>query len=188
MRSKLNLRDSLEALADLLGKLVRQKRLATELPEVKGVLRIEVEEGSRRWIHWEGPNCVTHRGREAIAKILTEGDVNWRLKEFRFGTGLHEGTLNDPGDPSACDQGLEDQKFTKDIAEYVYQELVACGEENIPTAVEYKVVMEYEEANGYAYTEAGLFCSNGVMFAVETFPQVVKNSDRRITWYWKIQY
>ena len=59
------------------------------------------------------------------------------------------------------------------------------------TSVKFTVVVEKAEGNGtgtVAYTEAGLFCSDSTMFARETFPAIVKNSTRRVTFEWSILF
>jgi hypothetical protein len=106
------------------------------------------------------------------------------------GHDLTSGNILIPVAPQVGDTSLIDSAdtFAKQIGtEFNYQ-----GFNPVDNSVMFQIVMEKEEANGsagtVAYTEAGLFSQNGTMFARETFPAIVKNANRRITFQWIILF
>ena len=92
--------------------------------------------------------------------------------------------------PVVSDTGLIDTTnvFSKPIStNFAYQ-----GTAPVDNSIQFQIVLEKSEGNGttgtIAYTEAGLFTANGSLFARETFPAIVKNANRRITFQWIILF
>ena len=159
----------------------------------KGKVRVYVEEDGKESVVWEDPNLIVDLGRKVLTHLLAEADSNFKVSSIGLGTKGHDLINNDilvPIAPTVSDIGLIDVDtiFTKDIStSFAYQ-----GTNPVDNAVQFQIVLEKTEANGAtgttAYTEAGLFTSNGSLFARETFPAIVKNANRRITFQWIILF
>lgn len=156
----------------------------------KGRVKIFIEEDGEEYLAHEGDNLIVKLARPAMAKLIAEADSNYKVVTFKIGIKGHD--LGPPEDittpiaPSTTDTDLIDTSpFSKAIASYSY--LPALD----PTSVQFVTVLEKAEANGSGsvnYTEAGLFMFNGEMYARETFPAIVKNSTRKVTFYWQILF
>lgn len=135
---------------------------------------------------------IVDDGRKVLTHLLASADAAYKVSSISLGTKGHELTTGDiltPVPPLVSDTNLIDLAtvFQKDIGtNFTYQ-----GFNPNDTSVQFQAVLEKAEANGtgtIAYTEAGLFTTNGLMFARETFPAIVKNANRRITFQWVIQF
>jgi hypothetical protein len=142
---------------------------------------------------WQAPviahekhNLIVNGARKALAHLIAEAPANYRITQFKLGTGGHGVDILTPVSPTINDTDLETPVFTKNISSFQY---LPSGAE---TSVEFTIVVDLAEANGggvVAYTEAGLLCADGVtLFARETFPAVVKNANRRISFIWSILF
>jgi len=156
----------------------------------QGSVRAVIEEDGREWVAHEKCNLIVNLARPAMAGLLAEADTNYVLDTFKIGTQGHvlapvEDTLT-PVSPSVTDTSLIDvSPFSKSIGSFSYLPILS------PTSVQFVTIIEKAEANGggtVTYTEAGLFMNNGSMFARETFPAIVKNVNRKVTFYWSILY
>lgn len=155
----------------------------------RGRVRCFVEENGVKTLAHEKSNLIVNGARKALAHLCGEASVSYRLDSFKLGTGGHApGDILTPVSPTVTDADLETSFFTKGISHGSDVYLPTPPDE---TSIMFTVVVEKFEGNGtgtVAYTEAGLFCQNGTMFARETFPAIVKNSTRRITFEWSILF
>lgn len=160
----------------------------------KGQVKVFVEENGETQMVWDDPNLIVDMGRKVLTHLLAEADQSFKVTEIRLGTmghNLETNSLLEPIAPVPADIGLIDNTasvFSKPIgADFVYQ-----GYNPDDSSVMFQIILEKTEANGetgtVAYTEAGLFTQNGSMFARETFPAIVKNANRRITFQWVISF
>lgn len=156
----------------------------------RGSVRAVIEENGIEWVAHEQSNLIVNLARPAMAALLAEADTDYVVNTFKIGTQGH--TLGPPEDiltpisPTVTDTSLIDgSPFSKSISSFSY---LPGGN---PTSVQFVSVLEKAEANGsgsVTYTEAGLFMDGGNMFARETFAAIVKNSARKVTFYWKVLY
>lgn len=156
----------------------------------RGCVKIFIKEDGDEYLAHEDDNLIVKLARPAMAHLIAEADSNYKVVTFKIGTKGH--VLGPPEDittpvaPSVTDTGLIDTSpFSKAISSFSY---LPVGD---PTSVQFISVLEKSEANGSGsvnYTEAGLFMFNGDMYARETFPAIVKNSSRKITFYWQILF
>lgn len=160
---------------------------------MKGAVKIYVEELGVNTLVWDDPNLIVDGARKALTHLIAAGDANYKVSTIKLGTKGHNlttGNLLDPVAPKVSDTGLIDTTTA-------YAETISSSGNGITyqgtgdTSVKFSVVLEKTEGNGtgtVAYTEAGLFCANGTLFARETFPAIVKNANRRITFEWTILF
>ena len=137
----------------------------------------------------EKTNLIVNLARKALAHLVAEGEGVYVVNTFKLGTQGHSGTdILTPVDPTVTDTGLIDgAPFSKAITTLEY---LPVGNE---TSVKFTIPVEKAEANGggggsVAYTEAGLFSTNGNLFARETFPAIVKNANRKVTFEWTLLF
>jgi hypothetical protein len=155
----------------------------------KGNVLAIIEEGDRRWIAHEKYNMIVNLARPAMSALLAEADTDYIVDTFKIGTQGHDLVTPDiltPVSPSVTDTDLIDgSPFEKAIDHYNYLPILS------PTSVQFVAILEKAEGNGtgtVTYTEAGLWMAGGNMFARETFPAIVKNSSRKVTFYWSILF
>lgn len=145
--------------------------------------------------HHFKPNLIVKTARNALANLIADPaqSANYSIATMRFGLdGQDGGDPLVPVAPLPLDTDLYDSYYSHTVvpaSEVSYEPIDA------PTAVRFTVTMT--EALGNAtpdptvakvYTEAGLFCANGDLFARETFPSLVKTDSRRITFEWLILF
>lgn len=157
---------------------------------LKGNVKCFIEEDGVVTLHHEKSNLIVNGARKALAHLIAEVPTIYRIDYFKLGTGGHVvGDILTPISPTINDVALEEEVFSKAINHGDDTYLPTPPAE---TSVKFTVVLEKAEGNGtgtVAYTEAGLFCNDGVtMFARETFPAIVKNSTRRVTFEWSILF
>lgn len=155
-----------------------------------GSVRAVIEEDGRSWVAHEKHNLIVNDARPAQAHLLAEADSDYQATIFKIGTKGHD--LGPPEDtdspiaPTMTDSSLIDTSpFSKAIGSFSYLPVVN------PTSVQFVTSIEKTEANGAGsviYTEAGLFLTNGDMFARETFKGITKTASRKVTFYWQILY
>jgi hypothetical protein len=158
--------------------------------EYRGKVKAVIEEDGVEFVAHENNNLIVHSASPAMAGLLAEADSDYVVSTFKIGTKGHDlGPPEDimsPVSPSITDTALIDTSpFSKAIASFSY---LPVGD---PTSVQFVTVLEKAEANGsgsVTYTEAGLFMVGGNMYARETFQALVKNSSRKITFYWQILF
>lgn len=156
----------------------------------KGSVRVVIEEDGVERIAHEKHNLIVNSARPAQAHLLAEADSNYQVTVFKIGTKGHDlgppEDTNSPIAPTMTDTSLIDTSpFSKAIGSFSYLPVVD------PTSVQFVTSIEKTEANGSGsviYTEAGLFLSNGDMFARETFKGITKTASRKVTFYWSILY
>ncbi|QJT71166.1 hypothetical protein GR11A_00129 [Vibrio phage vB_VcorM_GR11A] len=160
--------------------------------QLRGSVECIIEENGVEEVVHHNPNIIVTLGAKALAHLLGEGDVNYKMASFQLGTQGHSGSdITSPVAPTAADTALADtaNTFSKNFnipADITY---LPAGTE---TRVQFNLAVEKTEGNAgtgsRAYTEAGLFLANGTMFARETFPAVVKTDQRRIVFRWTILF
>lgn len=136
---------------------------------------------------------IVDDGRKVLTHLLAQADPGYKVSKIELGTKGHDltsGNILTPIPPQLTDHTLVDTTdvFSKPIdTNYVYQGLSPQD-----SSVMFSIVLEKTEANGItgttAYTEAGLLTENNTLFARETFPAIVKNANRRITFQWVVLF
>ena len=166
-----------------------QTQSIEDILTLKGSVKCWIEEDGVKTLHHEKSNLIVNGARKALAHLIAEAAAIYRIDYFKLGTGGHApGDILTPVSPTITDSNLEELAFTKAIDHLNDIYLPTPPAE---TSVKFTVVVEKAEGNGtgtVAYTEAGLFCSDSTMFARETFPAIVKNSTRRVTFEWSILF
>lgn len=157
---------------------------------LRGSVSCWIEEDGVKTLHHEKSNLIVNGARKALAHLIGEVPAQYRIDYFKLGTGGHApGDILTPVSPTINDTALEAEAFSKAIDHGNDTYLPAPPAE---TSVKFTVVVEKAEGNGtgtVAYCEAGLVCGDGTtLFARETFPAIVKNSTRRITFEWSILF
>ncbi len=137
----------------------------------------------------EKTNLIVNLARKSLAHLVAEGEGVYVVNTFKLGTMGHSGSdILTPVDPTVTDTTLTDPSpFSKVIPTLEY---LPVGNE---TSVKFTIPVEKAEANGaggaaVAYTEAGLFSTNGNLFARETFEAIVKNANRKVTFEWTLLF
>lgn len=152
----------------------------------KGAVKAFVEEDGVLNKVWDDPNVIVNGARRALSYLVATAEDNFKITTMRFGTGGHvQGDILIPISPSASDPALENEAYSKVITTWFFEP------EAVETSVRFQVTLEKSEANGAGvvpYTEAGLYCANGTLFARETFPAIVKNSNRRVIFDWTLMF
>lgn len=154
---------------------------------IRGNVKITVQDEERgEYLHFNDHNIIVYGARKVMAHLLAEAPTANVIYKLQLGTGGHGVDILTPIAPSRSDTTLEEPFVSvQPPAGRVYQPV---GDEN---EVKFSFVLGKEEGNGtgaVAYTEAGLFTSGSVMFARETFPALIKNSTRQITFEWTIVF
>ncbi len=136
---------------------------------------------------------IVDDGRKVLTHLLAEADAGYKVSKIVLGTKGHDlltGNILNPIPPQLTDHALVDTTdvFARDIdINFQYQ-----GVSPQDSSVMFSAVMEKTDANGStgttAYTEAGLLTANNTLFARETFPAIVKNANRKITFQWVILF
>jgi hypothetical protein len=187
----MNLNKIIRMLSKYGGKLSYLEYIIRDVfQKPRGSVRAVIEENGISWVAHEQNNLIVNLARPAMAGLLAEADTDYVVDNFKIGTQGH--TLGPPEDivtpvaPAVTDTSLIDvSPFSKAISSFSY---LPGG---TPTSVQFVSVLEKSEANGsgsVTYTEAGLFMNGGNMFARETFAAIVKNSSRKVTFFWVILF
>ena len=163
-------------------------RLEDQIIQLKGRVRAWViEDGQAPVLAHEKNNLIVQGARKALANLIAEAPAPYIVSSMHWGTAGHQGQdILTPVPPTINDVQLNVDAFQKSIQSFTY--LPTPPNE---TSVQFNCTMEKIEGNGsgvVAYTEAGLFCTNGIMFARETFPAIVKNSARKVIFEWVILF
>lgn len=181
-----NLKDRVNSKADF---LLSEVHSLTDNFQLKGSVKCFVEEDGVVTLHHEKHNLIVNGARKALAHLIGEASSIYRVDTFKLGTGGHmPGDILTPISPTVTDTDLELPAFTKAIDHGADTYLPTPPAE---TSIMFTVAIEKYEGNGsgiVAYTEAGLATANGTLFARETFPAIVKNSSRRVTFQWSILF
>lgn len=155
---------------------------ADENREVRGHVRVLIEENGKTWFHHAKHNLIVNTARKTMAHLVAEGGSTYVISTMHWGTKGHSGTdILTPITPTITDTGLIEDVYQKAIGSFEYLPV------GVETSVKFTTVLEKTEGNGtgtVAYTEAGMFSANATMFARETFPAIIKNASRRIIFEW----
>lgn len=154
---------------------------------VRGNVKITVQDDVRgEFVHFDAHNIIVYGARKVMSHLLAEAPNANVINKLQLGTGGHGVDILTPVAPSRSDITLEEPIVSVQPPSGVVFQPV--GDEN---EVKFAFVLGKEAGNGtgaVAYTEAGLFTSANVMFARETFPALIKNSTRQITFEWTIVF
>lgn len=181
-----NLQDKVKSKNDF---ILSQLHVVEDSIILKGSVKCFIEENGETTLHHEKHNLIVNGARKALAHLIGQATAIYRVDTFQLGTGGHlPDDILTPVSPTITDVALEASAFSKviDHGNDVYNP--APPNE---TAIMFTVIVEKYEGNGtgiVAYTEAGLFTQNGTLFARETFPAIVKNSSRKVTFQWSILF
>ena len=141
-------------------------------------------------------NLIVKLARNALANLIADPSesANYSIATMRFGLdGQDGGDPLVPVAPLPLDTGLYSSFYSHTLVPASEVSYEPIGD---PTAVRFTVTLTEGVANHavdpspstQVYTEAGLFCANGDLFARETFPSLVKTDSRRITFEWLILF
>ena len=166
------------------------EEIKDQVSGIRGSVKCFVEDGDGVvTLHHEKHNLIVNGARKALAHLIAQRPADYEIDTFELGTGGHvSGDILTPVSPTILDTDLEIPAFTKAIDHLVDVYLPTSPNE---TSVKFTIVVEKAEGNGsgtVAYCEAGLFCANTTLFARETFPAIVKNSTRKVTFEWSILF
>lgn len=138
---------------------------------IKGRVKIAAydQNGALIWGS-QGDNLVVNLGRESAAKMAATGDSQYQFASVSFGTS------DTPPSPS-------DTTITGAIDK-------AATSITNPTFNTVEVVAELgtTEGNGTTFTEVGLMCDNGDLYARRVFGSFAKTSASRLVVTWTIQF
>ena len=152
---------------------------------MKGFVKIfTCKVGQDKVLHCAKSNLVVNSSREIIANLVQSGGTStYRIQEFKGGSGIHGGSVSNPGPPDIDDTDLQIVRFTGSIDGYTifgspYDHLVTID-----------FSMGTGDGNGFTYTEFGLFTDTGapdLMFSEITFPGIPKDNTVEIFGEWTI--
>lgn len=181
-----NLKDKVNSKADF---VLSETHTFEESFTLRGNVKCWIEEDGIKTLHHEKSNLIVNGARKALAHLIGQATSTYKIDLFKLGTGGHlPDDILTPVSPTITDTGLEAMAFSKAIDHSADAYLPTPPAE---TSIKFTIVVEKYEGNGsgiVAYTEAGLFCASGVLFARETFPAIVKNSSRRVSFEWSILF
>lgn len=155
----------------------------------RGIFSLKVFEEGKLVDHYTDNNLVVNDAQSimahAIASVIS-GDSTYQVKSIALGQGHHVvGDILTPTTPVQTETALEDEQFRRTI------QAVSFPSEG--DRVTFEATIEQAEANGSGstyYTEAGLFSDNppDLMFAIKSFPAMVKNNLREFFFEWTIVF
>lgn len=164
----------------------------TTPPKGRVTIWYEDEDGVKKEHQQLRPNTLTNHARRALAHLVYDADEDYKITTFKISDGGHQMTPTEdiliPVEPSSSDTDLANTaKFTKEITQIGYEP------DSFHTAIRFTIPVERVEGNAdhpdpTVYTEAGLFLSNGDLFARHTFTAILKTNSRRITFEWLLLF
>ena len=142
--------------------------------EPKGILTIweeSIGDLEKKVILRKG-NVFTNVAKQIVCDYLGKASTYTGMDHFALGTGVTAA--------SATDTSLEVERYREAIDSFSRSGQVGT----------YTTVIDYGEANGYSYTEAGLFnqSSGGQMAARTVFSPRTKTASVKWTVEWKLYY
>lgn len=152
--------------------------IISKVNKPKGRVKIFIDEGGARRLHFDGPNLVVLGASSILANLVATGNGAYLLDTIKIGTGSTGSVLT--SDVSLVDSAPE----VLTLSSYSIDELT-------PGNVTFSFTMGTGVGNGGGskiYNEAGLFSNGGVMFAREIFTNLEKTNTRSITWQWTISF
>lgn len=136
---------------------------------LRGVFSMRVIDRSGRVIReYSDHNMIVNSAREALARLVSEGDPAKRIT--RFAVGISDET------PTPTDT----------IITGMYRNAIAGHEFPEPGVVKFKWQLGYDEANGMNIVEYGLLCEDDSLFARKTREAIYKASDIAFDGEWSI--
>ena len=173
---------------------------------MRGHVRILVEDEVKgSYIHFDDHNIIVNGAKTVMAAMIAKGDSSYKISGLELGDGHVSGDILNPSAPSASDTGLGHQVPQPGAGgTTIPYTWIAVGDNYYPkslvpgvTTAKFTFVLAKTAGNGkgtgtVAYTEAGLWAvaapgeSGATLFALETFPALIKNSSRQITFEWSI--
>lgn len=164
-----------------------KEELCSRVLSLKGRVKILVEEGGVSRVHFDDKNLIVNGAKPVMAHLLGAAPSNYVLSKLQLGTeGNVDGDIMTPLTPDVADFELHDASpITVNIASVEYLPV------GVESSVLFRFILAKADGNGSGikvYTEAGLFTTSDIMFAVENFPALVKNADRKITIEWTIAF
>lgn len=181
--------DKVNALDTNAGALVSSVQSSVDL---RGNVRIIVDdEKLGRYVHFDQHNIIVNGAKGVMASLLANGYASYPIWGLAVGLGDPSWDIINPPAPQASTTGLVSQT-------YYVKEPSSRTVVDSKTAKFTFVLAQNEGNGGYdggqarAYTEAGLYAyaapsqSGSVLFAYETFPALIKNNTRQITFEWSI--
>lgn len=136
---------------------------------LRGVFSMRVIDRSGMVIReYRDHNMIVNSAREALAKLVSEGDPSKCIS--RFAVGIND----EPPTP------------TDTIITGMYRNAIVVHEFPEPGVVKFKWQLGYEEANGMNIVEYGLLCEDDSLFARKTREAIYKASDIAFDGEWSI--
>jgi len=170
---------------------------------MRGHVRILVEDDVKgSYIHFDDHNIIVNGAKTVMAAMIAKGDSSYKISGLELGIGHQSGDILNPSAPQANETALG-TPVGNGSASHTW---IAVGDNYYPkslvpgvTTAKFTFVLAKGNGNGptggsgvVAYTEAGLWAvaapgeSGATLFALETFPALIKNNSRQITFEWSI--
>lgn len=171
--------------------------------KMRGHVRILVDDEEKgSYVHFDDHNIIVNGAKTVMAAMIAKGDSSYKISGLELGIGHQGGDILNPSAPQASDTALGNSVANGDVP-YTW---VAVGDNYYPKSLvpgvntaKFTFVLAKTNGNGptngsgvVAYTEAGLWAvaapteSGATLFALETFPALIKNNSRQITFEWSI--
>lgn len=165
---------------------------AQEFVKLRGNVRIIVDDEEKgRYVHFDDHNIIVNGAKNIMANQIAYGSTLRAIKGLALGKGRSGWDILNPPAP--------DVNQTELFEEVIFLTPTTQGGISvIDGTAKFTFILEKGQGNGsydgggtVAYTEAGLYAvgaptASGVLFAYETYPALVKNSTRQITFEWSI--
>lgn len=161
---------------------------------MRGHVRILVDDDARgSYVHFDDHNIIVNGAKKVMAAMIAKGDSSYKISGLELGIGHVSGDILNPSAPQASETELGTSLNPRTW--------IAVGDNYTPKDLnnngiaKFTFVLSKSAGNGdgvVAYTEAGLWAvavpgqSGATLFALETFPALIKNSSRQITFEWSI--
>lgn len=140
--------------------------------------KVEYRDGGEEIIGF--PNTILRKGREAIAKSLTNdigAAYDFYISRMIFGDGGTQGGVI---------------KFVSTNRNGLFgltranKPVISSISQSSPTQAVFTSVISFSEANGYSLNEMALVMNTGDLYSMATFPDLNKTEQLQITFNWGI--
>lgn len=129
-----------------------------------------IDRRGNRFIYFT-PNIITYEARQVMAHALV-GETDYMVTTMAFGS--------DNTAASRGDTALVAQTYTKSVGTPTFP-LVASQEIG---QVLFTVLLDFDEANGDTFQEAGLLAANSSLVARQVHSSVTKDSNFQLEYRW----
>lgn len=162
--------------------------------KMRGHVRILVDDEKKgSYVHFDDHNIIVNGAKKVMAVMIAKGDNSYKISGLELGTGHTNSSILDVTAPQANETHLATPMSPRTW--------IPVGNNYSPDSLnnngiaKFTFVLAKGAGNGdgvVAYTEAGLWAvgdpdsTGATLFALETFPALIKNNSRQITFEWSI--